>query len=70
MLKKEVVRDGEGRIVGSVTTGYSGSYESVVRDDNGKLLGTTSSRFGTTRDENGGLVSNNTADSGLLIGRK
>jgi hypothetical protein len=70
MLKKEVVRDGEGRIVGTVTTGYSGSYEAVVRDDNGKLLGTTSSRFSSTRDENGGLVSKNTADAGLLIRRK
>jgi hypothetical protein len=70
MLKKEIVRDGEGRIVGTVTTGYSGSYEVVVRDDNGKLLGTTSSRFSTTRDENGGLLSNNTADAGLLIRRK
>ncbi len=70
MLKKEVVRDGEGRMVGSVTRGYSGSYEAVVRDKNGRLLGTTSSRFGTTRDANGGLLSNNTADAGLLIRRK
>lgn len=70
MLKKEVVRDGEGRMIGSVTTGYSGSYESVVRDENGTLLGTTSSRFGTTRDANGGLVSNNAANAGLLIRRK
>ncbi len=70
MLKKEVVRDGKGKIVGSVTSGYSGSYESVVRDENGHLLGTTSSRFGTTRDANGSLVSNNTSDPGLLIRRK
>jgi hypothetical protein len=70
MLKKEVVRDGEGRMVGTVTSGYSGSYESVVRDENGMLLGTTSSRFGTTRDANGGLVSSNTPDAGLLIRRK
>ncbi len=70
MLKKDVIRDGEGRMIGSVTSGYSGSYDAVVRDENGKLLGTTSSRFGTTRDGEGGLVSNNTADPGLLIRRK
>ncbi len=70
MLKKDVIRDGENRMIGTVTTGYSGSYESVVRDAEGSLLGTTSSRFGTTRDGEGGLVSNNTADPGLLIRRK
>ena len=70
MLTKKYVRDGQNRIIGSVTTGYTGSYETVVRDANNAVVGTASERFGTTRDEHGGLVSNNTADPGLLINRK
>jgi hypothetical protein len=70
MLTKKYVRDGHNRIVGSVTTGYTGSYETVVRDADNAVIGTTSERFGTTRDGRGGLVSNNTADPGLLINPK
>ena len=70
MLKKEYVRNGKNQIVGSVTSGFTGSYETVVRDADNAVIGTTSERFGTTRDEHGGLVSNNTADPGLLINRK
>ena len=70
MLKKEYVRDAEHRIIGSVTTGYAGSFDAIVRDEHEQITGRTSERFHTTRDERGGLVSTNTADPGLLINRK
>ena len=70
MLKKTYVRDGKNRIIGSVTTGYEGSFEELVRDEHDNILGRTSERFHTTRDEHGGLVSIDTADSGLLIRKK
>jgi len=69
-LKKEFIRDGKRRIIGSVTTGYIGSFESIVRDEQNNIAGSISERFQTTRDEDGKLVSINTADPGLLIGRK
>jgi hypothetical protein len=69
-LEKRYVRDGQRRIIGSVTTGYEGATDSIVRDEHEQIVGTTSERFHTTRDEHGGLVSTNTADPGLLIGRK
>lgn len=68
-LKKEFIRDGQRRIIGSVTTGYVGSFEKLVRDEDEHIIGRTSESFGTTRDEHGKLVSINTADFGLLIGR-
>ena len=68
-LKKEFVRDGSRRIIGSITTGYTGSFETLVRDAHEHIIGRTSESFGTTRDEHGKLVSINTADPGLLIGR-
>ena len=67
-LKKEYIRDGKNRLIGSVTDGFTGSFEKLVRDAHGNILGRTSERFGTTRDGHGGLISNNTADPGLLIG--
>ncbi len=70
MLKKEYVRDGEHRIIGSVTNGYEGAFDTIVKDEHERIVGRTSERFGTTRDENGGLVSTNSADPGLLINRK
>ena len=70
MLKKEYIRDGKRQIIGSVTTGYAGSIDSIVRDEHEQIVGTTSERFATTRDEHGGLVSTNTADPGLLINQK
>ena len=70
MLKKQYVRDAEHRIIGSITSGYAGSFDSIVRDEHEQITGRTSERFGTTRDENGGLVSTNTADPGLLIHRE
>jgi hypothetical protein len=70
MLKKEYIRDGQRRIIGSVTTGYEGAIDSIVRDEHEQIVGTTSERFHTTRDENGGLVSTNSSDPGLLIKSK
>jgi hypothetical protein len=70
MLKKEYIRDEKRQIVGSVTSGFVGSYETIVKDEHEQSVGTTSERFGTTRDGHGGLVSTNTADPGLLINRK
>ena len=69
-LKKEYVRDGKRRIIGSVTTGYLGSFETIVRDEQNHITGRTSERFNATRDEQAKLVSINTADPGLLIARK
>jgi len=69
-LKREFIRDGKRQIIGSVTTGYVGSFETIVRDEQNDITGSTSERFNTTRDEYGSLVSINTADPGLLIGRK
>jgi len=70
MLKKTYVRDGKNRVIGSVTTGFEGSFEALARDEHDHVLGTTSERFGTTRDAHGNLVSINTADAGLLLNRK
>lgn len=69
-LTKTYVRDGNRKIIGSVTTGFTGAFDTVVRDESGLYLGRTSERFGTTRDDHGNLVSINTADPGLLIKRK
>jgi hypothetical protein len=69
-LNKEYVRNGKRQIIGSVTTGYVGSFETIVRDEQNDITGRTSERYDTTRDEHGNLVSINSADPGLLIGRK
>ena len=69
-LCKKYVRDGNRRIIGSITSGFSGGTSDVVRDEDNKITGRTSDLFGTTRDEKGGLVSTNTSDPGLLINRK
>jgi hypothetical protein len=69
-LTKTYVRDGQRRIIGSVTTGFTGAFDTIVRDGSGQYLGRTSEHFGTTRDDHGKLVSINTADPGLLIKRK
>jgi hypothetical protein len=70
MLKKTYVRDGKNRVIGSVTTGFEGSFDALVRDEHGEIIGRTSERFGTTRDGRGNLVSINSADPGLLFDRK
>jgi hypothetical protein len=69
MLKKEYLRDGKRRVIGSVTTGYEGAFDSIIRDEHEQITGRTSERFHTTRGEHGGLVSINSADPGLLINR-
>jgi len=69
MLKKEYIRDGKRRIIGSATTGYSDT-SSVVRDEQNRIAGRTSERFHTTRDKHGNLVSIDSPDVGLLINRE
>jgi hypothetical protein len=69
MLRKHYIRDGHNRLIGSITTGYSDT-SSVVRDEHDQILGRTSDRFHTVRDKNGSLLSINSSDPGLLIGRK
>jgi hypothetical protein len=46
MLKKEFIRDGTRRIIGSVTTGYSDT-SAVVRNEENRITGRTSDRFHT-----------------------
>lgn len=67
MLKKQYIRDGKRRIIGSVTSGFQGSFETLVRNERERALGWTSRKFHTTRDEHGALVSLNTSDAGLLL---
>lgn len=69
MLKKGYVRDGNRKMIGSVTTGFSDT-SAVVRDECNQISGRSNERFHTTRDERGNLVSINSSDPGLLIGRK
>jgi len=68
-LTKRYLRDGKNRILGSITSGYSDS-STVVRDEHNQIAGRTSERFNTVRDAHGNLVSINSSDPGLLIGRK
>jgi hypothetical protein len=70
MLEKKYVRDGNRKIIGSVTSGYSGGTSDVVRDEQNEIIGRTSDRFQTTRDGRGNLVSTNTSDPCLVINRK
>lgn len=69
MLKKDFVRDGSRKIIGSVTTGYSDT-SSIVRDNRNQITGRTNDRLCTTRDAQGNLVSVNSPDPGLLIGTR
>jgi hypothetical protein len=68
-MEKKFIRDGNRRVIASVTTGYSDT-SSIVRDQRKQIVGRTSERFGTVRDARGNLVSTNSAVPGLLIGRK
>jgi len=68
-LNKKYVRNGKNRIIGSITSGYSDT-SSVVRDGQEQIGGRTSERFNTVRDAHGNLVSINSSDPGLLIGRR
>ena len=69
MLKKDYVRDGSRRVIGSITTGYNDTSK-TVRDNQNQIAGRTNERFGSTRDAHGRLVSSNSADPGLLIREK
>jgi len=69
MLKKDFIRDGNRSIISSITTGFSDS-SSIVRDQRNQITGRTNERFGSVRDAQGNLVSTNSADPGLVIGRK
>ena len=69
-LKKDYVRDFNHNVIGNVTTGFDDDHGSVVRDNDGHVLGRTSTRFNETRDSSGRIVPNNTADPGLLIRNK
>ena len=68
-LKKEYVRDGKRRIIGSITSGYS-DESAVVRNEGNEIAGRTSERYDTTRDGHGNLISINSPDPGLLLGRR
>ena len=68
-LEKKYIRDGNRKIIGSVTTGFDDT-SSVVRDEENCISGRTNERFQTTRDAHGKLISTNSADPGLLVGRK
>lgn len=69
MLKKDFVPDGKGRIIGSVTTGYS-NPSSIVRDERNQIAGRTNERFQTTRDARGNLLPISSFDPALVIGNK
>ena len=69
MLKKDFIRDGNRKIIGSVTSGFDDTT-AIVRDEQNHISGRTNGRFNTTRDAHGKLISTNSADPGLLIGRK
>ena len=68
--ENKYIRDGNRKIIGSVTSGYSGGTSDVVRDERNGITGRTSERFRTTRDNHGNLVSTNSPDPGLVIGRE
>ena len=61
MLKKDYVRDGNRKVIGSVTTRFSDT-SSVVRDESNRITGRTNELFHTTRDGHGSLVSINSSD--------
>jgi len=63
---KKYIRDANHQLIGSVTSGFS-DESSVVRDEHEQIIGRTSDKFSTTRDQHGKLVSINTSDPGLLI---
>lgn len=68
-LSKKYVRDGNRRIIGSLTSGYSDT-SAVVRDEHEQIVGRTSEHLNTVRDAHGNLVSINSSDPGLLIRHK
>jgi len=69
-VEKKYIRDFNHRILGNVTEGFDDGHGSVVRDNDGHILGRTSTRYNETRDSSGRVVSSNSADPGLLIRKK
>ena len=68
-LTRKYARNGERKIIASVTSGFPDGV-AVVRDEHNRYIGRTNERFETTRDARGKLISANSADPGLLIRRK
>ena len=68
-LTKTYVRGHNREIISSITSGFSDETE-LVRDAENHILGKVNHRFGNTRDTDGNLVSVDTADPGLLVGRR
>jgi hypothetical protein len=66
-MKVFTFRDGQNRIVGTATTNSNG--DTVARDCKGNILGRSSQTFNNTRGPNDRIVSNNTADARLLLGK-
>ena len=69
MLKKEYVRDGNRRIIGSVTSGYSDTT-AVVRDETKSDRRAHQRTFHKYPRRTGQIGFINSADPGLLIRRK
>jgi hypothetical protein len=65
-MKKEYVRDGNRKIIASITSDYDDETQ-IVRDANNHIAGKVHHRFKNTRDAHGNFVSVDTADPGLLI---
>ena len=65
-LQKRFVRDGQNRVVASVTSGFSDDSE-VVRNEDNEVVGRACHRYGVTRNLDNTFVSLNTADPALLI---
>ena len=66
MLTTKYIRDGKNQIIGT-TSSTSSNGDTIVRDRNGKILGRANETFNNTRDSQCGIVSQNTADAGLLL---
>ena len=66
MYKVEYVRDGQQRILGTKTKNEESGI-TVARDRNGRILGSSSERFQTTRDAQSRLVRSNEADVDSLF---
>jgi hypothetical protein len=70
MLTKTWIKDANGKIVGSETSGFNLGRDTVVHGADGEYLGRTSQQFDTKRDSSGKVAAKNAADTGLLLGRK
>ncbi|MGA3317050.1 MAG: hypothetical protein ABSC64_11510 [Candidatus Korobacteraceae bacterium] len=57
MLKQGTIFDGNGKIVGSKIIGFQNDDVTVVHDEHRRITGSSSEKFGTTRDEKGRIVS-------------